>query len=113
MRDLSTTTDPRSGAANVSFERPVVSVVMPTFNRQDLLPASVASVRNQSFQDWELLVVDDHSTDCSRELVESWQAEDPRIRYLVNEHTKGPAGARNTGIDSARRQIHRVPRQRR
>jgi len=82
--------------------KPAVSIVMPTFNRRHLLPGSVASVRNQSFQDWELLIVDDHSTDDTKALVESWQTDDPRIHYLLNTRTKGPAGARNTGVDAAR-----------
>jgi glycosyltransferase involved in cell wall biosynthesis len=86
----------------LSTSAPAVTVVMPTFNRRQLLPIAVDSVRNQTFSDWELLIVDDHSTDDTRSLVEAWQAEEPRIRYLVNERTKGPAGARNTAIDRAR-----------
>jgi glycosyltransferase involved in cell wall biosynthesis len=81
---------------------PAVSVIIPTYNREHLLPISVTSVRKQTYGDWELLIVDDHSTDGTRHLVESWQEDDPRIRYFTNERTKGPAGARNTGIDHAR-----------
>ncbi len=84
--------------------QPIVSIVIPTYNREHLLPIAVDSVRAQTFGDWELLIVDDHSTDGTRELVEQWSAEDGRIRYLVNERTKGPAGARNTGIDHSRRE---------
>ena len=86
----------------MSESAPKVSIVIPTFNRRQLLPIAVESVRKQIFGDWELLVVDDHSTDDTRSRVEMWQAEEPRIKYFVNERTKGPAGARNTGIDRAR-----------
>jgi glycosyltransferase involved in cell wall biosynthesis len=83
-------------------ERPVVSVVVPTYNREGLLPISVNSVRGQTFQDWELLIVDDRSTDGTKALVESWAREDSRIRYVPNTRAKGPSGARNQGIDEAR-----------
>ncbi len=80
---------------------PVVSIVIPTYNREHLLPIAVDSVRAQAFRDWELLIIDDHSTDGTRAVVETWSQADSRIKYLVNERTKGPAGARNTGIHRA------------
>lgn len=82
--------------------RPTVSVVIPTFNRERWLPRSIGSVQAQSFPDWELLVVDDGSTDSSWKLLEQLAAGDPRIRPLKNARTKGVSGARNTGIDAAR-----------
>lgn len=80
---------------------PKVSIVIPTYNREKLLPISVDSVRNQTVTDWELLLVDDHSQDASKCLIEKWAADDCRIKYFPNERTKGPAGARNTGLTHA------------
>jgi glycosyltransferase involved in cell wall biosynthesis len=73
---------------------------MPTYNRADIIGASIRSVLNQSFQDLELIVVDDRSTDDTRGEVE--RIGDPRIIYVWNEGSKGPSGARNRGIVEAR-----------
>lgn len=81
---------------------PLVSVVMPVFNREKWLPISVGSVQRQTFGDWELLLVDDRSTDGTAALARDLQSEDARIRYGLNPRTKGPSGARNHGLDEAR-----------
>lgn len=81
---------------------PTVSVVIPTYNRERWLPRSIGSVQQQSFADWELLVVDDGSTDGSWAMLQAMAAEDSRIRPMKNLRTKGVSGARNTGIDAAR-----------
>jgi glycosyltransferase involved in cell wall biosynthesis len=80
---------------------PTVSVVIPTYNREKLLPVSVDSVLRQTFDDWELLVIDDRSTDGTRQVVEDYARRDPRIKYHLNRRVKGPSGARNQGIDVA------------
>ena len=79
---------------------PRVSVIIPTFNRAHLLPNVVQSVLNQTFADFELIIVDDASTDNTQEVVESFS--DPRIRYIKHEQNKGGGAARNTGIEAAR-----------
>lgn len=79
---------------------PRVSVVIPTHNRADLLREAIASVRDQTFADWEIIVVDDHSNDHTREVVESFG--DNRVRYIQNEGKNGPSVARNLGIANAR-----------
>ena len=78
--------------------RPLVSIIMPTYNREKLLPVALKSILNQSYSNWELLVVDDRSTDHTRALIEEYSKRDGRIRYMVNERSKGPGGARNYGI---------------
>jgi glycosyltransferase involved in cell wall biosynthesis len=75
---------------------------MPTYNRERFLPMSIGSVRAQTFADWELVVVDDRSTDGTRELVAKMSAEDPRIRYTLGTRKRGPAGARNHGVAESR-----------
>jgi glycosyltransferase involved in cell wall biosynthesis len=83
-------------------DHPAVSVVIPTYNRERWLPLSIESVKRQTFQDWELILVDDHSTDQTRTLIVESARQDARIRYARNERKRGPAGARNHGIQLAR-----------
>jgi glycosyltransferase involved in cell wall biosynthesis len=78
---------------------PFFSVVIPVYNRAAALGAAIASVRAQSFQDFEIVVVDDGSKDDPRAVVE--QLNDPRIRFIRQANAGGGA-ARNTGIDQAR-----------
>jgi glycosyltransferase involved in cell wall biosynthesis len=73
-----------------------ISVVIPTFNRATLLPKAVQSVLEQTVQPLEIIIVDDHSTDHTKEVVESMQSD--KIKYVVNSRKKGANGARNTGI---------------
>lgn len=80
---------------------PLVSVVMPTYNRASFLDEAIGSVRDQSWKNWELLLVDDRSTDGTAELVSAMAAREPRIRYLKNDRTPGSGGARNRGIAEA------------
>lgn len=83
-------------------ELPTVSVVMPVYNVAAYVAAAIASVLAQSFKDFELLIVDDGSTDHSVQLCE--QFADKRIR-IIRQKNRGLAGARNTGIRHARGQF--------
>jgi glycosyltransferase involved in cell wall biosynthesis len=80
---------------------PLVSVILPTFNRAGYLPRSVESVISQSLSDWELIVEDDGSTDESPELLEEWRRSEPRIRFCPHPNI-GPAECRNHGESVAR-----------
>jgi glycosyltransferase involved in cell wall biosynthesis len=75
---------------------PQVSVVIPTFNRANLLPTAIRSVLNQTFQDFEILLVDDGSSDTTPEIVKSF--DDARLQYIRHAEPRGGAAARNTGI---------------
>jgi len=81
--------------------RPTVSIVLPTYNRAAFLPQALASIRSQTFTDWELVVVDDGSTDDTarlvRDLAQGWSQP---VRYHRQEN-QGAYGARNTGLDLA------------
>lgn len=77
---------------------PKVSVVMPAFNSERYICDAIASVRNQTFDEWELIVVDDCSTDSTYETVYEIAQEDPRIRVIRNETNRGAAASRNAGF---------------
>lgn len=71
------------------------SIVIPTYNRADFLPKAIESVLAQTFADWELIIVDDGSTDNTKEVVS--QYSDSRITYIYQENAERSA-ARNNGI---------------
>jgi GT2 family glycosyltransferase len=83
----------------------LVSVVLPTYDRPDLLGRAIESVLSQSYRSWELIVVDDNSPDSAARLgTERFMArfvEDARVKYLRHEVNRGGAAARNTGIRAA------------
>ena len=78
---------------------PHVSVILPTYNRAHLVERALASVLNQGYRDFELLVVDDGSRDDTANVVQNMS--DPRIRYIRHETNRGVSAARNTGIKAA------------
>jgi glycosyltransferase involved in cell wall biosynthesis len=77
-----------------------VSVVIPTYNRPDSLHKAIRSVLQQSFQDFEIIVVDDASTMENQPVIQ--ELSDPRIRYIRHSTNRREAGSRNTGIRNAR-----------
>jgi len=79
---------------------PAISVVIPAWNRVGSIRMAVESVLRQTFTDFELLVVDDGSTDGTMDALS--HITDPRLRCLANPHNMGPGAARNTGIRAAR-----------
>jgi len=80
--------------------RPAVTVVIPTFNRAAIVGRAIRSVLAQTCQDWELIVVDDYSTDGTEQAVGSFS--DRRIEYVRHDRNRGGGAARNTGIRRAR-----------
>ena len=76
---------------------PLVSIIMPSFNAERYVAESIRSVVRQTFTNWELVVVDDGSTDRTAEVVRRLADADARIRYVRRENG-GQAAARNTGI---------------
>lgn len=77
---------------------PAVSVVIATYNRGEYLVATLQSILAQTFRDFEIIVVDDGSTDDTRRVVESYGL---RVRYY-HQHNRGPSAARNLGVAQAR-----------
>jgi glycosyltransferase involved in cell wall biosynthesis len=75
------------------------SVILPTYNRAATLPRAIDSVLAQSFSDFELIIVDDASTDATPKVVSRY--DDPRIKFLRHETNRGAPAARNTGIEAS------------
>ncbi len=81
-----------------------VSVIIPTFNRANMLIHAVKSALEQTYNDLEVIVVDDGSTDETEEVVKRIAQDDSRLRYLKHEVNKGMQAARNSGLKVARGQ---------
>ncbi|WP_167598397.1 glycosyltransferase family 2 protein [Leeuwenhoekiella sp. ZYFB001] len=82
--------------------RPLVSIVTPCYNSEKFIAETIASVQQQTVTDWELLIVDDASSDATVAEIKRLQAEDLRIKCFSLKENKGPAHARNLGIQKAR-----------
>src|SRR3990170_4524560 len=82
------------------MKQPLVSVVVPAFNRAQTVPAAVRSVLRQQYDPLEVIVVDDGSADGTAEAARA--GGDPRVRVIANARAKGAQGARNSGILAAR-----------
>ncbi|MBL4899048.1 MAG: glycosyltransferase family 2 protein [Colwellia sp.] len=82
---------------------PKVSVIIPTYNRNELVLDAIDSVLEQTFQNFEIIIVDDGSTDDTKTHIDKYQKKDTRIKYIFQEN-QGVSIARNTGIDAAQGQ---------
>jgi len=81
------------------LSEPAISVVMPTYNRATCITRAIDSILAQDFTDFELVVVDDRSTDATADIVE--RSADPRVRCLRQRSNSGPSAARNRGVRAA------------
>jgi glycosyltransferase involved in cell wall biosynthesis len=83
---------------------PLVSIIIPTFNRAHLIGETLDSIIAQTYTHWECIVVDDGSTDNTEEIMNSYQQEDKRIKFhhRNSDKPKGANSCRNMGIDIAR-----------
>lgn len=80
---------------------PKVSVIIPTHNREKYIERAVKSVLRQTYKDYELIVVDDGSTDKTKKIVKKYVKRHPKkVRYIYQDN-RGPSAARNTGIRNA------------
>ena len=77
-----------------------ISVIVPCYNQEAFLDESLASVANQTYTNWECIIVDDGSTDSSALIAKAWQEKDARFKYFYQEN-KRLSGARNTGLTLA------------
>lgn len=80
---------------------PRISVIIPCYNAADCLQRAIASVQQQSFQDFEILVIDDASTDHTLIVAAKLAQEDDRIHILRQGNNQGPSAARNRGLEAS------------
>lgn len=83
--------------------KPLVSVIIPAYNRAKILQRAIESVLAQSYQNFEIIIVDDASTDLTAETIKNFLT--PKIRYFKHKNNKGPGAARNTGIKKSRGEL--------
>lgn len=80
-------------------KNPLISVIIPVFNAEKTIERAVRSVKNQTYKNWELILVDDCSSDNSRDILKS--LENKQIRAIHLNRNSGPANTRNAGIKAA------------
>ena len=88
----------KENAAN----KPKVSVIMPAYNRAQYIAEAIKSVTDQTLREWELIVIDDGSTDGTDAIVQELAKADPRVSYHKNEQNLGIAKTRNRGVKLAK-----------
>jgi len=86
----------------MSIEKKLISVIMPVYNSEKYLQESIESILGQSYSNFELLLINDASTDSSLAIMQDYAARDKRITILNNEFAKGVSGGLNTGLKHAK-----------
>jgi glycosyltransferase involved in cell wall biosynthesis len=81
---------------------PLVSVITPTFNRAHILPRAVKSMLQQTHSNFELIIIDDCSSDNTREVIEELMQSDKRIHFIQLDRNQGASAARNMGLNAAK-----------
>lgn len=85
----------------VNFENPLVSIITPAYNAEAYIADTIRSVQNQEFKNWEMLIVDDGSTDGTAHVVNQFAVEDSRIRFFYQENGR-QGKARNHAITQSK-----------
>lgn len=83
---------------------PIVSIVMPAYNRAKYIGKAIESVQAQTLTQWELIIVDDASIDATAAIAQSYADKDNRIRLIRNEHNSGISVTRNRGVGAGKAQ---------
>lgn len=89
---------------NMNKKKNLVSIVTPVYNAGPFIEKTIRSVINQTYQEWEHILVDDCSLDNSEEIIRNLMKEDSRIKYVKLSENQGAAVARNTGLENAQGQ---------
>lgn len=80
----------------------LVSIVIPVYNSEKFIKETIQTVENQTYKNWELLLVNDCSTDDSKKIIEEYEKKDERIKLIDLDKNSGAAVARNKGIEEAK-----------
>ena len=84
------------------MEKPLVSIITPTYNSENYVKQTIESIQAQTFTNWELLITDDKSTDKTIEIIKKIKKEDNRIKLFFHSSNLGPGIARNNSISKAK-----------
>ena len=87
---------------NNNYVNDLVSIITPVYNSERFVEATIKSVQSQTYTNWEMILVDDLSTDNSESVIKKLQESDSRIKYIRLKENSGAAVARNTAIENAR-----------
>lgn len=87
-------------------ENPLISIIIPTYNRAELIGETLDSIQTQTYKNWECIIVDDGSTDDTEAVVNRYLAKDNRLKFYKRptEHLRGGSGARNYGLKQSQGQ---------
>ena len=91
-------------------KRPIISVIVPVYNTQKFIDRCLKSIIRQTFKNFEIIIINDGSTDKSLDICKSYSLNDDRIRIFTKENG-GLASARNAGIDKARGKYPKIRKQ--
>lgn len=83
-------------------DKPLISVITPTYNAERFIKETIESVQEQTYDNWEMIIVDDASKDQTRQIVKQYCEKDARIQLIQLEKNSGSAVARNTAMDHAK-----------
>lgn len=81
--------------------KPLVSIITPCYNSKDYIAATIQSVLDQQYSNWELIVIDDQSKDNSLAIVQTYAKDNPKLKIIALEQNGGVANARNVGVSAA------------
>ncbi|WP_067841028.1 glycosyltransferase family 2 protein [Amphibacillus sediminis] len=84
-----------------SRQKSMVSVITPSFNAEATIENTINSVLNQTYENWEMIIIDDASTDDTVTIVEKYMNKDKRVKLIKHHRNKGAAHARNSGLEKA------------
>jgi glycosyltransferase involved in cell wall biosynthesis len=83
------------------LKNPLISIIIPTHNRDYILWKAIQSIQQQTYSNWELIIVDDRSTDATYKMMREFK-QDKRIKHILNKYKHSPAGARRFGQKNAK-----------
>ncbi|EGG92797.1 Putative N-acetylgalactosaminyl-diphosphoundecaprenol glucuronosyltransferase [gamma proteobacterium IMCC1989] len=85
----------------MSVKNDLVSIITPAWRAEGFITETITSVQKQTFENWEMLIVDDCSPDNTRQVIKKIGKNDPRVRLICHKKNAGPAAARNTALKEA------------
>ena len=89
-------------AYKIFFANPLVSVILLTYNRADMLPRAIDSILAQTYKNWELIIINDGSTDGTSKVMNEYALKDKRIKTFENDGNKKIVYSRNRGLSEAK-----------